>query len=99
MTFTQVFSSKEHIMSTLEELREQIEEADACIIETLAKRQELSKQIGALKSKEGKKIMDRSREKQLFEYYDHLSKQYHLQEDFINRLFKIIISNSRKVQK
>ncbi|CAM2973560.1 2-methylcitrate synthase [Legionella steigerwaltii] len=86
-------------MTTLEELRTQIEQTDACIIEILAKRQELSKQIGALKSKEGKKILDRSREKQLFEYYDHLSKQYHLQEEFINRLFKIILSNSRKVQK
>ncbi|KTC82298.1 chorismate mutase [Legionella cherrii] len=86
-------------MPTLEELRKQIEQADACIIEILAKRQELSKQIGALKSQEGKKVLDRSREKQLFEYYDHLSKQYHLQEEFINRLFKIIISNSRKVQK
>ncbi|MCW8398621.1 chorismate mutase [Legionella sp. PATHC038] len=86
-------------MPTLEELRKQIEQTDACIIEILAKRQELSKQIGALKSQEGKKVLDRSREKQLFEYYEHLSKQYHLQEEFINRLFKIIISNSRKVQK
>lgn len=42
-------------MYTLEELRKQIEQTDACIIEILAKRQELSKQIGALKSKEGKK--------------------------------------------
>ncbi|KTC92386.1 chorismate mutase [Fluoribacter dumoffii] len=86
-------------MPTLEELRKQIEQTDACLIEILAKRQELSKQIGALKSKEGKKIVDRSREKQLFEYYDHLSRQFHLQGDFINRLFKIIISNSKKVQK
>lgn len=85
-------------MDTLEELRKQIEQADARIIEVLAKRQELSKQIGVLKSKEGKKIVDRSREKKLFEYYEHLSRQHHLQEEFINRLFKIIISNSRKVQ-
>ncbi|WP_131793917.1 chorismate mutase [Fluoribacter gormanii] len=86
-------------MNTLEELRKQIEQTDASLIEILAKRQELSKQIGVLKSQEGKKIMDRSREKQLFEYYEHLSKQYHLQEEFINRVFKIIIANSRKVQK
>ncbi|PWY57625.1 chorismate mutase [Legionella qingyii] len=86
-------------MYTLEELRKKIEQTDANLIEILAKRQELSKQIGILKSKEGKKITDHSREKQLFEYYEHLSKQYHLQEEFINRVFKIIISNSRKVQK
>ncbi|WP_454782621.1 chorismate mutase [Legionella sp. WA2022007384] len=86
-------------MQTLEELRKQIEQTDADLIEILAKRQELSKQIGALKSKEGKKITDRSREKQLFEYYEHLSEQYHLQQEFIYRVFKIIIANSRKVQK
>lgn len=86
-------------MDTLEELRKQIEVTDACIIEILAKRQELSKQIGALKSKEGKKIVDRSREKQLFSYYEQLCQQYHLPEEFIHRLFRLIISNSRKVQK
>ncbi|HHT7625320.1 TPA: chorismate mutase, partial [Legionella pneumophila] len=48
---------------------------------------------------EGKKIIDRLREKKLFEYYDYLSRQYHLQQDFVNQLFKIIISNSKKVQK
>ncbi|AOW50993.1 TPA: chorismate mutase [Legionella pneumophila subsp. pneumophila] len=86
-------------MSTIEELRKQIEQTDAYIIEKLAQRQELSKQIGALKAKEGKKIIDRLREKKLFEYYDYLSRQYHLQQDFVNQLFKIIISNSKKVQK
>ncbi|WBV72805.1 chorismate mutase [Legionella pneumophila] len=50
-------------MSTIEELRKQIEQTDAYIIEKLAQRQELSKQIGALKAKEGKKIIDRLREK------------------------------------
>ncbi|HAT7743677.1 TPA: chorismate mutase, partial [Legionella pneumophila] len=30
---------------------------------------------------------------------DYLSRQYHLQQDFVNQLFKIIISNSKKVQK
>nr|WP_237579029.1 chorismate mutase [Legionella pneumophila] len=42
-------------MSTIEELRKQIEQTDAYIIEKLAQRQELAKQIGALKAKEGKK--------------------------------------------
>lgn len=85
-------------MSTIEELRKQIEQTDAYIIEKLAQRQELSKKIGALKAKEGKNIRSPARKK-LFEYYDFLSRQYHLQQDFVNQLFKIIISNSKKVQK
>ncbi|KTC83486.1 chorismate mutase [Legionella cincinnatiensis] len=86
-------------MCTLEELRKQIEQTDAYIIEKLAQRQELAKQIGEIKSKEGKKIIDRQREKKLFIYYEELSNQYHLQQDFVARLFKIIIANSKKVQK
>lgn len=41
-------------MCTLEELRKQIEQTDAYIIEKLAQRQELAKQIGEIKSKTGK---------------------------------------------
>ncbi|KTD53801.1 chorismate mutase [Legionella santicrucis] len=86
-------------MCTLEELRKQIEQTDAYIIEKLAQRQELAKQIGEIKSKIGKKIVDHQREKKLFLYYEELSTQYHLQQEFVTRLFKIIISNSKKVQK
>lgn len=86
-------------MYTLEELRKQIEQTDAYIIEKLAIRQELAKQIGEIKSRNGTKIVDRAREEQLFHYYAELSHHYHLQQEFVNRLFKIIIANSKKVQK
>ncbi len=86
-------------MSTLEQLREKVEQADAIIIETLAKRQELSKQIGQLKLNQGIEVVDLIREKKLFEFYERLAEKHHLQHIFVKRLFKLIIAYSRKVQK
>jgi chorismate mutase len=86
-------------MLTIEQLREQIKQTDANIIESLAKRQELSKQIGQLKLEQGKEIIDLSQEKKLFDFYERLSEHYKLQHTFVKQIFKIIISYSRMVQK
>lgn len=85
-------------LSTLEQLRRDIEEADVLLIETLAKRQNLSKQIGQLKSSQGKEIIDSAREKKLFEFYATLSEKHHLQKKFIEKVFTLIIAYSKKVQ-
>ena len=86
-------------MLTIKQLRKKIERTDAKIIEKLAERQELSKKIGQLKLEEGRAIIDLSQEKQLFEFYNSLSEKNQLQQDFVHKLFKIIIAYSRMVQK
>lgn len=86
-------------MLTIEQLRKEIEQTDAVIIETLAKRQELAKQIGQLKAHHGLGIVDPAREKKLFEFYETLSARYHLSHPFVKRLFTLIIAYSRGVQK
>lgn len=86
------------VSPAIEQLRKKIEETDAVIIQTLAKRQELSKQIGQLKSIHGKDIVDPPREKKLFEFYENLSERYQLEQDFIKKLFRLIIDYSKKVQ-
>jgi prephenate dehydrogenase len=88
-----------NIVLTLEQLRARIATVDAEIIEKLAERQKTSRQIGELKSQQGKEIIDISQENKLFEYYEGLSEKYHLQPSFVKRLFKMIIAYSRKVQK
>lgn len=85
-------------MFTLEQLRKEIEQTDTVIIEKLAKRQELSKQIGQLKSYQGREIIDPLREDALFKFYESLSDKYHVQYTFVKRLFKLIIAYSRTVQ-
>lgn len=86
-------------LPTIEQLRKQIEEADALIIETLAKRQALSRQIGQLKSNDRKEIKDSSREEQLFAFYEELSEEYHLENTFIKEIFALIIAHSKTIQK
>lgn len=86
-------------MLTIEELRKKIELTDASIIEKLAQREELSKQIGQLKLDGGTDVIDLSREKKLFEFYECLCEKYKLPQAFVKRLFKTIIIHSRTVQK
>ena len=86
-------------MLTIEELRKRIKQTDACIIEKLAQREALSKQIGQLKLDEGAEVVDLLREKKLFEFYGCLCDKYKLPQAFVKRLFKSIIIHSRTVQK
>ena len=85
-------------MLEIEILRKKIEQIDASIIEKIARRDELSKQIGLLKLTEGMQVVDLSREAQLFKFYDCLCDQYHLPKTFIKQLFKSIMIHSRTVQ-
>lgn len=85
-------------MSTIEQLREQIQDTDCAIIRNLALRQNLCKKIARLKHLEGKSIIDMNQEKKNFELYQNLSKSYAIDPDFVARLFRLIIINSRTIQ-
>lgn len=86
-------------MSNLEQLRDEIKQIDVHIIELLAKRLSVAKQIGQLKLTLGKDVIDLAREKNLFALYDELSKKHHLSSEFVSELFKHIIAHSQAVQK
>lgn len=86
-------------MATLEQLREKIEKIDRTIIKKLAARQKLSVQIGTLKAKMGKPVLDLAREKKLQRFYDKLSLQHQLDANWIQKIFKLIVAHSRKCQK
>ncbi len=86
-------------MLTIKQLRKKIDNIDSAIIKKLSTRQKLSMKIGKLKNISGKKVFDAKREIKLMHLYETLSSKYQLEEDYIKRLFKIIINNSRKMQK
>jgi len=86
-------------MLTIEQLRTNIEKIDAEIIERLAQRQRLSRQIGQLKSEQGKSIIDHSQEEKLYQFYQDRAQKHGLQPEWVTRLFKIIIAYSRKIQR
>ena len=86
-------------MQTLVTLRAQIDEIDSDIIEKLAIRQQLSREIGEIKLNLGMEIIDPPREKELYALYEKLSCEYRLEPGFVKMLFKLIIDYCRKLQK
>lgn len=87
------------LMLTIKQLRKKIDAIDLAIIKKLSARQKISIKIGKIKNQSRKKVIDDKREIKLMHLYEKLSNKYQLQEDFIKRLFKIIITHSRKAQK
>lgn len=86
-------------MITIQKLRYKIDKIDADIIKKLSQRKNLSIQIGHIKSQCAKQVIDNKREEKMFIHFEKLCSEYQLHPSFIKKLFKIIISNSRKLQK
>lgn len=86
-------------MTSIKKLRDKIDKIDVDIIKKISQRNIVSKKIGKLKAKLNKKVFDREREKQLMLRYKKLCHQYELSPIFIKKLFKLIIVNSRRLQK
>ena len=80
------------------QLRESIRRVDTVIIEQLAQREQLSKQIGQLKLQAGIEITDLVQEKKMFLFYKDLCEKNNISKNFIMKLFKRIIMHSRNVQ-
>ncbi len=84
---------------TIKQLRDRIDKIDGDIIKKLSQRKKISLKIGKIKAGHHKKIVDPTREEKMFIRYEKLCTEYDVQSDFIKKLFKMIISNSRKLQK
>lgn len=83
-------------MTSIKKLREKI---DADIIDKISQRNILSIKIGQLKTKLDKDVFDKKREEEQMLYYKKICNQYQLSPSFIKGLFRLIIINSRKLQK
>lgn len=86
-------------MATISELRKKINKIDESIIKKLSARKKFAIKIGKIKEKLKIKVTDNKREKELMQFYKKLSNEHELQPEFIKKLFKMIIANSRKLQK
>jgi chorismate mutase len=82
----------------LDELRIKIDEINEQIIQLLAERSEVSKQIAEEKKSIGKEIYDPEREAQLIIKIKTLAKEKGLDEDLIENIFKQIMDNSKEIQ-
>ncbi len=80
----------------LENLRAKIDEVDSKIINLLCKRTKLVKKIKEYKKQNNLAIFDKDREKRKYKMSKKLAKERGLNEDFIKKLFKLIIEENKK---
>ncbi|WP_367671081.1 chorismate mutase [Buchnera aphidicola] len=80
-------------------LRKKINKINKSIIILLNKRNLISEKIIKEKININYPIKDTKREKKIFEKIINYSKKYNLKKKYLIKIFKIIIKNSRKIQK
>ncbi len=82
----------------LDSIRKELDEADKTIIEALAKRQDLVRQVSSFKINSNKNIRDTEREEQLLNKIAALAREAGLDRYFAEHLFKEIIHHSVRFQ-
>lgn len=82
----------------LEEIRRKLDSIDQHIVEALARRQELVREISDLKIEESSSIRDQDREEELLERITDLAREAGLDRYFAEQLFRDIIHHSVRYQ-
>jgi chorismate mutase len=86
-------------MLNLEQLRAQIDQLDKEIIEKIAQRQRVVEEVRGFKQQHNTPVFDAKREEWLHEYHAKLSETYNVSIEFIQRLFNLIMDESKRIQK
>jgi chorismate mutase/prephenate dehydratase len=82
----------------LDSIRKLLDQTDKKIIDALAQRQELVREISSLKLDEDRQIRDRDREQELFDKVAKLAREAGLDRYFAKQLFEEIINHSVRFQ-
>ncbi|BDC19727.1 chorismate mutase [Acidianus sp. HS-5] len=85
-------------MSELENLRKEIEEIDENIIKLLARRFQVSQEIGKIKKEKGLPITDENRESKVKENWITFARKYGIPETFVESFLTMIFSYSKLYQ-
>ena len=83
----------------LETLRDEIQALDAELLETVARRLEVAREIGLVKEKDGLQVRDLARERIVIAEYVRNAISLGIDEDIASRLAGTLIEGSIKVQK
>jgi chorismate mutase/prephenate dehydratase len=83
---------------SLDDLRKKIDEIDARIVELIAERQSISKEIGKGKNKTSKLIEDRERELKVLRNVRSLARDNKISPSDIENIYRQIIDASKKIQ-
>ena len=85
-------------MNNLEECRKKIDEIDSQILNLLADRNNISKEIGNFKKQNKFEVIDKKREQEIFSRLKVMGEEDGLDKEFVQNIFKLIIRHSREVQ-
>ncbi len=80
-------------MDKLAEMREEIDALDKQIIILLGQRFQITEKVGLYKAESALAATDSDREKEQFERFRQLAKEYEVDELLIEKLYKLIIEN------
>jgi len=83
----------------LSNYRKEFDKIDLQILYLLGKRMKLSKKIGKYKKQNGFSVFDSKREKKVYSNLKKYAKKKNLDEKFVEKLFKLIIMQSKKKQR
>lgn len=83
----------------LDSIRKQLDETDKKIVDALAKRLQLVREVSSFKLNSGKKIKDVKREEQLLKKVADLARDAGVDRYFVEQLFKDIIHQSVRFQR
>ena len=87
------------MIKEIESKRKEIDKITEKIIKLIAERRNIVLEIGRIKKKKGLPILDEKREKQLILRAKNLSKKFKLPPALIEKIMKILIENSRRLQR
>ncbi|MCW7752777.1 prephenate dehydratase [Desulfobotulus sp. H1] len=89
----------EGVRQALDRLRIRIDSIDDTILDLLNERLELGREIGAVKEKAGLQVLDRSREKSIFDRLVARSAGRPVSDTLIHHLYGIVMAATREVQR
>ncbi len=86
-------------MKKLNNYRKEFDKIDLQILRLLKKRMEFSKEIGKYKNQNNLPVLNIKREQEIYKKLKKFANEKSLDEKFVNKLFKLIIKQSKKEQR
>ena len=83
---------------SIEDLRKQIDEADAQIVKLIAERIRIAREIGGEKRQQGKQIVDTAREQSVLENVMKIAQDENLNREDIDSIYRQILAVAKGVQ-
>lgn len=86
-------------MKTIEELRDEINTIDEKILSLIGKRLTLVKEVGELKKRQNKQILDSKREQEILNRLSSKAKSHFVEENLVKKIWHTIFEEAYKIEK